>query len=77
VLQTNLVGTMNGLEFVRRRAGAFVFLSTSRVYSIGPLRDIALSEGETRFDVVGEQPHPGVSPAGVSESFPTHLPRSL
>jgi CDP-paratose 2-epimerase len=77
VLDTNLTGTLNCLEFARRRAGAFVFLSTSRVYSMAPLREIALRETESRFEIEDGQRHAGVGPGGISEAFPTHLPRSL
>lgn len=76
VIDTNLRGTLNCLEFCRRRAGGLIFLSTSRVYSIAPLRELPLRDAPTRFE-----PEPGALPAGVSEygideRFPTHLPRS-
>lgn len=78
VLDTNLTGTLNCLEFARRRAASFVFLSTSRVYSMSPLREIALRETETRFEIeAGGQCHKGVGPRGITEEFPTHLPRSF
>jgi CDP-paratose 2-epimerase len=77
VLSTNLGGTLHCLDFARRRAGAFIFLSTSRVYSIEPMRAIPLSEGKTRFDVAGSGDLPGLKPEGISEAFPTHLPRSF
>ncbi|QRK05650.1 NAD-dependent epimerase/dehydratase family protein [Archangium violaceum] len=77
VLDTNLVGTLNCLEFARKRSGGLIFLSTSRVYSIEPLREIRYSEGPTRFEISPEQVHAGIGPAGISESFTTLLPRSL
>ncbi|CAN5297874.1 NAD-dependent epimerase/dehydratase family protein [soil metagenome] len=77
VLDTNLGGTINCLEFARQRADRLVFLSTSRVYSIQPLRDIRLEEAATRFEIHAEQGLPGITALGISESFPTHLPRSL
>lgn len=77
VLQTNLAGTLNCLEFARRRAGCFVFLSTSRVYSMEPLRAVNLSESETRFEIAEDQSLPGVTPKGIGEGFPVDLPRSL
>lgn len=67
VLSTNLTGTLHCLELARKRAGTFVFLSTSRVYSIEPLRALPLEETEIRF----------VAKADIDESFPTHLPRSF
>lgn len=77
VLETNLGGTMNCLDWARGRAGAFLLLSTSRVYSMAPLRDLALVEAPTRYELADEQPVPGASAAGVAEDFPTHLPRSF
>jgi CDP-paratose 2-epimerase len=77
VLGANLIGTLNSLEFARKRAGAFVFLSTSRVYSIAPLRELALEENDTRFALAAQQPVAGVGAAGIAENFPVHLPRSL
>jgi CDP-paratose 2-epimerase len=77
VIQANLVGTLNCLEFARRRSGAFVFLSTSRVYSIKPLRGLRLREAATRFELEPHQPSPGASERGLDETFPTNLARSL
>jgi CDP-paratose 2-epimerase len=77
VLQTNLMGTLNCLEFARRRAGSFVFLSTSRVYSLRPLGEINLVETDSRFEIGAGQGYAGISAAGVAEDFPVHLPRSL
>lgn len=77
VIETNLLGTVNVLEFSRRRAGALLFISTSRVYSIQPLRRLAYTEGPTRFELAAQQPVPGAGPAGVSEEFPTDTARSF
>lgn len=77
VLETNLGGTLSCLELARRRAGAFVFLSTSRVYSMAPLRQLRLREDASRLEIENEQPWPGASVRGIAEEFPTHLPRSL
>ena len=77
LLETNLVGTINCLEFAKQYCGLFIFLSTSRVYSISPLREINLVEKATRFEVAPNQSIVGVSPTGISEKFPTDLSRSL
>jgi CDP-paratose 2-epimerase len=74
-LQTNLVGTLNCLEFARDRVGHFLFLSTSRTYSVTPLRDVPLREDPTRFAVVTEGV--GFSPHGINEFFPTDSSRSI
>lgn len=77
LLQTNLVGTLNCLEFAKKRCDRTVFLSTSRVYSIKPLREIALIETATRLEISSEQKLRGISARGVDETFDTSLPRSL
>ena len=59
VVQTNLLGSFNCLKFARDHAKEFIFLSTSRVYSIAPLREIAIAEEPKRFALKPEQlPHP-------------------
>ena len=70
LVQTNLVGAHNCLELARRDGAQLVFLSTSRVYPVRALSAIALEEDETRFVPLEQQPVPGVSAAGVSESLP-------
>ena len=77
-IDTNLKGTLNCLEWARRRAGALLFLSTSRVYSLPTLRSLPLREEETRFSLDPKGPQPaGLSVAGVGESFATSRHRSL
>ena len=77
VLDTNLVGALNCLEFARKRCGGFVFLSTSSVYSIEPLMQLPLLESSGRFELKESVCSiPGVSRDGISESFPCNTPRS-
>lgn len=70
VVDTNLVGTLNCLEFARTNKSALIFISTSRVYPIHELRAIPLLELKSRFEIDKERPFPGVSEYGVSELFP-------
>ncbi len=77
VLQSNLVGTLNCLEYARKNVDALIFMSTSRVYSIGPLRAIKLVESDTRFEIAPDQTLPGIGHDGISEEFPNHLHRSF
>jgi len=77
VIGTNLEGTINCLEYVRKKAGMFAYLSTSRVYSISALRAIRLDETPERFEIAPQQTLPGISERGVDESFPTHTARSF
>jgi CDP-paratose 2-epimerase len=77
VLQTNLVGTINCLELARQTQADFIFLSTSRVYPIAYLNTLEFKETETRFQLLDQQPLPGVSSQGISEEFPLNGARSL
>ena len=78
LIATNLGGTLNCLEWARQRAGALLFLSTSRVYALPALRQLPLREEETRLSIDTDQPLPvGLSPAGISEAFDTSRHRSL
>ena len=77
ILNTNLVGTINCLELARRCGAALVFLSTSRVYPIALLNELAKEETPTRFTLAEQQQLPGVSERGISELFPLEGARSL
>ena len=77
VVNTNLLGTINCLEFARRHKAGIIFLSTSRVYPIARLNEIAWRETDTRFVLEAEQPMAGVSEAGISEDFPLQGVRSM
>jgi CDP-paratose 2-epimerase len=71
LLDTNLMGTLNCLEFGRLRSGGVIFLSTSRVYSIPALRSIRLRENASRLEPESDGQPNGFTCAGVSEEFPT------
>ncbi len=77
VVQTNLAGAYNCLELARRTSAQFVFLSTSRVYPVGGLLGLEHREGETRLELLDEQPLPGASSSGIAESFPLEGARTL
>jgi CDP-paratose 2-epimerase len=51
LINTNLIGTTNCLDHARRHDAAVVFLSTSRIYPIAPLRELPL--GSSRNSVCG------------------------
>jgi CDP-paratose 2-epimerase len=77
VLDTNLLGAMNCLEFARNRSGGLVFLSSSRIYSIEPLTKLPLVQMPTRLEFRANDCRiPGVSRDGISESFPCDSHRS-
>jgi CDP-paratose 2-epimerase len=76
--QTNLVGTLNCLDFARSRVGKFIFLSTSRVYSIPALLEIPLQTTGSRFELDPSKPLQfGLTSAGVTEDFSVAQYRSL
>lgn len=77
LLDTNLYGTVNCLEFARNHADFMAFLSTSRVYSLTPLQTINFTSGPTRFELSEKQIIPGASAKGFSEDFPVNTARSL
>lgn len=77
VVNTNLVGTINCLNFALRNKSDFIFLSTSRVYPIEIIERIQYEETETRFKISEQQAISGVSPRGINENLPLDGFRSL
>ena len=78
LVEHNLLGTVNVLEYCRRHRAGFVLLSTSRVYSLPPLASLPLKKVGLAYDLDTAQPLPaGVSAEGVSEEFSTAPPVSL
>src|SRR5687768_15573928 len=78
LVEHNLLGTVNLLEYCRRSGAGFILLSTSRVYSIAALASFPLERKGDRFvpDLSRTQ-LPGFSENGVDESFSTAAPVSL
>lgn len=78
LVEHNLTGTINLLEFCRARKAGFILLSTSRVYSIPALVSIPLRAGERAFEFDESKAAPaGASAHGVNEVFSTEAPVSL
>lgn len=77
VVNTNLMGTVNCLNFAVRHRSDFIFLSTSRVYPIEKIEQIEFTEAETRFQISPDQTLQGVSEKGISEMFTLEGYRSL
>jgi len=78
VVENNLLGTVNVLEYCRRWKAGLILLSTSRVYSIDSLRKVPLVDGSNAFafDHEAISQH-GVSELGIDETFSTSAPISL
>jgi CDP-paratose 2-epimerase len=76
VIEHNLCGTINLLEYCKRHQAGFILLSTSRVYSIAALRGIPVEAKSGAF-----QPSnctiSGLTTQGITEDFSTQPPLSL
>ncbi|WP_414527904.1 NAD-dependent epimerase/dehydratase family protein [Nodularia chucula] len=78
LVQHNLIGTINLLEYCKRHQSGFTLLSTSRVYSIPGLSQLQVAEANGAFYPIPEQVFPeGISPEGVTETYSTAPPVSL
>jgi CDP-paratose 2-epimerase len=77
VVGTNLLGTIACLESARRHGAGLLFLSTSRVYPIAPLRALPLEEGERRLSLPPDAVGPGWSASGITTAFPLTGHRTL
>jgi CDP-paratose 2-epimerase len=78
VIEHNLGGTINLLEYCKARKTGFILLSTSRVYSIPPLASLPVGRRGGAF-VLESVPSStvGISTRGISEQFSTQPPVSL
>lgn len=78
LVEHNLGGTVNLLEYCKRHRAGFILLSTSRVYAIDPLAALPVRVHDDAFvpDTTRVLP-PGLSAAGITESFSTASPVSL
>ncbi len=77
LIEHNLLGTVNVLEYCRRVGAGLVLLSTSRVYSIAQLNSIALEVKGDAFVPSPSNSIEGFSSAGISEKFSVAAPISL
>jgi CDP-paratose 2-epimerase len=78
LIEHNLGGTLNLLEYCKRHRAGFILLSTSRVYSIPALAGLPVEVFEQAFRLKAGVPLPdGVSERGVCEEFSTAPPLSL
>ncbi|HRJ46578.1 MAG TPA: NAD-dependent epimerase/dehydratase family protein [Opitutaceae bacterium] len=74
----NLTGTINVLEYCKAHKAGFILLSTSRVYSIPPLATLPTVVRDDALAPDATKPLPaGLTAAGLDESFATQAPVSL
>lgn len=77
LINTNLLGTINCLEYARKCKADLIFLSSSRVYPVKTINALNFSETSTRFELSGNNLIKGVSSKGYSEDFPLNGTRTL
>jgi CDP-paratose 2-epimerase len=76
LMEHNLLGTVNLLEYCKRYNSGLILLSTSRVYSASELTALPVKSSHVRFDLQDSNVS-GASTLGISEVFPTTAPLSL
>jgi len=78
LVEHNLLGTLNVLEYAKRCRAGFILLSSSRVYSIPPLASLPVQPVGAAYSLDATQELPaGISAEGVTEKFSTEAPVSL
>jgi CDP-paratose 2-epimerase len=78
LLEHNLLGTINLLEYCRNARAGLILLSTSRVYSIPALASLPLLVESSKYVLDPQKSNSNsVSAAGVTEAFSTQAPISL
>lgn len=78
LLDHNLTGTVNILEYCKLHHAGLILLSTSRVYSIPPLANLPMVVHHGAFAPDDTRPLPsGLSLGGLGEDFSTAAPISL
>jgi CDP-paratose 2-epimerase len=78
LMEHNLLGAVNLLEYARRSKAGFILLSSSRVYNIPALTKLPVKVDDEAFVLDAEQALPaGISARGISETFSTAAPVSL
>lgn len=76
LIENNLWGSLNVLEYCRINSCGLILISTSRVYSVNSLNSLKLIIKGDRFQPL-KQNVKGFSQKGISEEFDTSPPLSL
>lgn len=77
LMEHNLLGTINLLEYCRRYQTGLILLSTSRVYSAAKLAQLPVKVSNFSFALEDDFLTTGISSKGINENFPTSPPISL
>ena len=76
LMEHNLIGTINLLEYCKRHKSGIILLSTSRVYSASELAALPVNSSDNRFELQ-DCDVSGITSLGISEDFTTTAPLSL
>ena len=76
LMENNLLGTINLLEYCKKHKAGLILLSTSRVYSASKLAALPVKSSNDRFELQ-DCDISCASSLGISETFPTTAPVSL
>jgi CDP-paratose 2-epimerase len=77
IINNNLVGTVNCLEFCRKQKADIIFLSTSRVYPYREINKIKTTQNSARFKWSSDSRISGWTTDGLREDFTTIGPKTL
>jgi len=78
LIEHNLAGTINMMEYCKQVGAGFILLSTSRVYSIPALAALRCSPVDRALAPAADQDFPhGISEYGIAEDYSTQPPVSL
>jgi len=76
LMEHNLLGTINLLEYCKKYKAGLILLSTSRVYSAYDLAKLPVEALKNRFEIK-KSDCKEISDRGIAEMFPTTSPISL
>ena len=77
VMEHNLIGTINLLEYCKKHEAGLILLSTSRVYSAKELSQLPVNIESDSFALNQSYSSSGISALGINEAFTTAPPISL
>ena len=78
LVEHNLFGTVNLLEYCKKEQAGFILLSTSRVYGIKDLSTLRMKVTDDCYHPAPDQHFaPGLSAYGISEEYTTAAPISI
>lgn len=78
LIEHNLLGTVNILEYCKRHGAGLILFSTSRVYNISRLAQLLVEPRGAAYHLKpGQMLPPGLSGKGLNEGFSTAAPVSL